>query len=532
MDRRNPAPVDVCIVGAGAAGAVVAKKLGDAGFSVVVLEAGPRFNPATDYPARQHDFEVAGPAVYAPRDPRRDLYTWADVPWFNYSRVKGVGGSTLVYTGISRRFRLSDFRVHSIDGVADDWPITYEDLAPYYEEVERELGVAGQAGAPGEAPRGPYPLPPFAFNCASQTVQKGARKLGWELWPSPLAINSVPYDGRPACVRCGATTVTGCPIGAKGTADVTYIRKAETTGRVEVRPLSMAREITVDSEGRARSVIYFDSMGEEQEQQARMVVVAGNAVESARLLLLSKSSVFPDGLANSSGLVGKYFLEHLAVFTEATFEQRLDPYRGTHGGGMIETFCETNPEHDFVRGWTFEVNNGWLWPYSTARKIAGWGLAHKEAMRNSFGRIVGIATVGEQLPDINNTVTLDPEVVDNYGIPVPCITNKAGANDRAMLKVIKARTVELLEAAGAVEIGEPRHNIGGSSHYMGTCRMGDDPQKSVLNRWCQSHDVPNLFVSDSSGFVTGGTSNPALTIQALAAFSADAMIEMAKQGDL
>ena len=530
--RKKPDPVDVCVIGAGAAGAVVAKKLGVAGFSVVVLEAGPRFNPAKDYPTRQHDFEVAGPALFEPQDPRRDLYTWSDGPWFHFSRIKGVGGSTLVYTGISRRFHVSDFRVRSIDGVADDWPIIYEDLAPYYDEVERELGVAGRAGAPGEAPRGAYPLPPFGFNCASQTIQQGARRLGWELWPSPLAINSVPYDGRPACVRCGATTVTGCPIGAKGTADVTYIRKAEATGRVEVRSLCTAREITVDGQGRARSVIYFDPDGQEQEQEARLVVLAANAVESPRLLLLSKSSLFPQGLANSSGLVGKYFTEHLAVFTRAVFEQRLDPYRGPHGGGMIEHFYDTRPEHDFVRGWTFEVNNGWLWPYSTARKVPGWGLEHKDAMRRVFGRIMGTATVGEQLPDVNNTVTLDPKVVDNYGVPVPRITNRLGANDRAMLKVIKARTVELLEAAGAIEIGEPTHKLGGSSHYLGTCRMGDDPQKSVLNRWCQSHDVPNLFVVDSSGFVTGGAANPALTIQALAAYSSDYMIEQAKRGEL
>jgi len=422
--------------------------------------------------------------------------------------------------------------IRTLDGVADDWPIKYEDLAPYYEEVEIALGVSGKAGAPGEAPRGPYPLPPFAFNCASQTMQAGARKLGWELWPSPLAINSVPYDGRPACVRCGATTVTGCPIGAKGTPDVTYIRKAEATGRVQVRPLCTAREITVDPQGRASGVVYFDQDGQEQEQKARLVVLAANAVETPRLLLLSTSSLFPDGLANSSGLVGKYFTEHIAVFTRAEFEQRLDPYRGHHGGGMIEFFYETRPEHDFARGWTFEVNNGYMWPYSTARKISGWGQDHKDAMREKFGRLVGTATVGEQLPDINNAVRLDPDVVDNYGIPVPCITNKLGENDQAMLKTIKKRNVELLEAAGAVDVWEPQHKPGGSSHYLGTCRMGDDPQTSVVNRWCQSHDVPNLFIADSSPFVTGGAANPALTIQALAAYTSDYMIDAARRGDL
>jgi len=316
------------------------------------------------------------------------------------------------------------------------------------------------------------------------------------------------------------------------TSAVPYIRKAEATGRVEVRPLCTAREITVDAQGRARSVIYFDSDGEEQEQEARLIVLAANAVESPRLLLLSKSSLFPQGLANSSGLVGKYFTEHLAVFTDAVFEQRIDPWRGPHAGGMIEHFYETHPEHDFVRGWTFEVNNGYFWPYSTARRIPGWGQAHKDAMRRLFGHMVSIATVGEQLPDVNNTVTLDPKVVDNYGLPVPHIVNRPGDNDRAMLKAIKARVVELLEAAGAVEIGEPTYRPGGSSHYLGTCRMGDDPRTSVLNRWCQSHDVPNLFVVDSSCFVTGGAANPCLTIQAIAARSADYMIEQAKRGEL
>jgi choline dehydrogenase-like flavoprotein len=532
MRHRKPDAVDVCVIGAGAAGAVAAKKLGEAGFRVVVLEAGPRFNPASDYPARQFDFEVAGPALYDPPDPRRDLYTQGGGTWFNYNRVKAVGGSTLVYTAISRRFHVSDFRVRSLDGVADDWPITYEDLAPYYDEVERELGVAGLAGIPGEAPRGPYPLPPFGFNCASQAIRRGARQLGWELWPSPLAINSEAYDGRPPCIRCGATTVTGCPIGAKGTADVTYIRTAEATGRVDVRPQCTAREISVDAQGRARGVVYFDPEGREQEQEARIVVLAANAVESPRLLLLSKSALFPNGLANSSGLVGKYFTEHLAVFTEATFEQRLDPYRGPHAGGMIEEFYETRPEHGFVRGWTFEVNNGWLWPYSTARKIAGWGLAHKDAMRRTFGRMLSLATVGEQLPDVKNTVTLDEKVVDDHGVPAPKITHSLGANDQAMVQAIKARTVELLEAAGAVEIGEPALKPGGSSHYLGSCRMGNDARTSVLNRWCQSHDVPNLFIVDSSAFVTGGAANPALTIQALAAYSSDYIVEQARLGNL
>jgi len=526
---------DVVIIGCGAGGGVLAKELGEAGLRVVVLEAGKRFNPYVDYRTTERDFEVSATRVFDPEDPRRDLYTSGGADWFNYSRAKGVGGSTLVYVGVSPRFHESDFRVRSADGVADDWPLTYADLEPYYTRVEYEIGISGPSRAeanPFDPPRSrPFPLPPFPYNCASQVIKRGADRLGLHMVHSPVALPSKPWNGRPASVQCGGCRL-GCKIGAKGSIDVTYVRKAEATGRVDIRPQCMAREITVGADGKARSVIYFDADRREQEVEARAIVIAGNAVETPRLLLLSQSSRFPNGLANSSGLVGKYFTEHLAVFTYAVFEERVDTYRGIPAGGMIQDFYATDQRNNFARGFTVEVNNGWQWPLSVAQRVPGWGASHKQRVKELFGHMVGLASVGDQLPDLRNEVSLDPNVKDLYGLPAPRIVNEPRANDQEMLKAIRQRFDEVLQAAGAREIWEPEYRPGGSSHYLGTCRMGSDPRTSVVDPWCRTHDVPNLFIGDSSPFVTGAGVNPALTISALATRTAEGIIAAFKRGEL
>ncbi len=526
---------DVVIIGCGAGGGVLAKELGEAGLHVVVLEAGKRFNPYVDYRTTERDFEVSATRVFDPEDPRRDLYTSGGADWFNYSRAKGVGGSTLVYVGVSPRFHESDFRVRSADGVADDWPLTYADLEPYYTRVEYEIGISGPSGAeanPFDPPRSrPFPLPPFPYNCASQVIKRGADRLGLHMVHSPVALPSKAWNGRPASVQCGGCRL-GCKIGAKGSIDVTYVRKAEATGRVDIRPQCMAREITVGADGKARSVIYFDAERRQQEVEARAIVIAGNAVETPRLLLLSKSSRFPNGLANSSGLVGKYFTEHLAMFTYAVFEERVDSYRGIPAGGMIQDFYATDKRNHFARGFTVEVNNGWQWPLSVAQRVPGWGAGHKQRVKELFGHMVGLASVGDQLPDLRNEVSLDPVVKDLYGLPAPRIVNEPRANDQEMLKAIRQRFDEVLQAAGAREIWEPEYRPGGSSHYLGTCRMGSDPRTSVVDAWCRTHDVPNLFIGDSSPFVTGAGVNPALTISALATRTAEGIIAAFKRGDL
>jgi choline dehydrogenase-like flavoprotein len=526
---------DVVVIGCGAGGGVIAKELAEAGLSVVVLEAGRHYNPATDYHPDIIEFETTGKGVFAAPDPRRDAYTTRPGTWFAVNRVKGVGGSTLHYQGISPRLHESDFRVRSSDGVGDDWPITYEDLEPYYTRVEYELGVSGPDGPdanPFEPPRSkPYPTPAHPFNRASRVVKGGADRLGLHMVREPLAIPTRPWNGRPACVESGACHL-GCSIAAKSSIDVTYVPRALATGRVEIRAGCMAREITVGADGKARSVIYIDPAGREQAVQGRAIVVAGSAVETPRLLLLSSSSRFPHGLANSSGLVGRYFTEHLAVFTYGRFSERLDPWRGTPSGGIIQDYCATNPRNDFVRGWATIVTNNWHWPLTVSQRVAGWGLEHKARMKQLFGHFTGLVANGEQLPDPENRVTLDRFATDTYGLPVPHLDHRLSDNDRAMIKAISAHHRDLLEAAGAVETWSDGYLPGMASHYTGTCRMGTNPSTSVVDPWGRTHDVPNLFIGDGSVWVTSGTANPALTISALAARTADGIVAAFKNNAL
>jgi choline dehydrogenase-like flavoprotein len=526
--------VDVIVIGSGAGGGVIAKELAEAGLELILLEAGRRFDPYKDYPTNAIDFELRAGDVFSPKDGRRDLYTSAGDQEFLYCRVKGVGGATLHYHAMSPRLLESDFRVRSEDGVADNWPISYADLEPYYTKVEYELGVSGPDGEganPFDPPRSrPYPTPPHEFNHASRVMKRGTDKLGLHLVREPLAIPTKDWNGRPACISAG-TCRLGCRIASKSSIDVTYIPKAERTGKVQIRPECMARKITTGTDGRARSVIYFDADGHEEEIFARVIVVAGNAVETPRLLLLSASPFFPDGLANSSGLVGKRFTEHLSMFAQGVFPERLDPWRGVPTGGIIHDFYATNPRNDFLRGWTISVENDGQWPLATARNVSGWGAEHKARVKERFGHVVGLGTAGEQLPDEHNQIALDPSVKDVYGLPVPRITNNHGRNDVAMGRAMSTSLKEILEAAGAAEIHVGDLLYGGSSHYMGTCRMGDNPKTSVVDAWGRSHDVPNLFVGDGSVFVTVGAANPALTISALANRTADGIIEAFKRGE-
>lgn len=522
--------VEVCVIGAGAAGAVAAKELGERGVSVVVLEAGRRYEPPKDYASHRDDWEVATWRVFQLHDP--GSYTSAGEQPFVFHRVRGVGGTTLAYQMVSLRFHESDFQLRSRDGVGEDWPITYSDLEPYYEQVEIELGVSGLNENPWDVRRGPYPNPPHEFSCATKVIKRGCDALGIRVLHTPLASITRPYDGRPPCVHC-CTCGTGCMIRAKSSTDVTYVPKAEATGKVEIRPNCFAREIEVDSHGRAKSVLYIDAEGVEQEQEAEVIVISASAIESVRLLLNSKSPLFPDGLANSSGLVGKYFMVHPSFYVIALATERVSRYKGIPVNAIIQDFYETNPQNDYVKGWTFYLLNGPEGPLTFASLLApAWGRSHKDYMREYFGHTVAIAGQAECLPCETNTITLDPEVVDAYGMPVPRITLTFGANEKALHKAMMEKAVEILEVAGAEIVHGPYVEHSGAGHYMGGCRMGHDPSTSVLNPYCQAHDVPNLFVVDSGSFVTSSGVNPALTIQALATRAAEYIATEGRRGNL
>jgi len=372
MSKSNVA--DACIIGSGAGGAVVARELSEKGISVVVLEAGKRFNPINDFTvATLHDRErIHIKHTEKFKAPKIDRITLSNphnsLPHLAY----GVGGGTQIYLAYLVRLLPDDFSTYTLDSVGADWPITYDDLVPYYNKVEQELGVSGKNGDPWFPSVNPYPNPPFDYSYAAGILKKSFDKMGIKLWYRPTGRISRPFDGRPACIKCGQCS-SGCMINAKSSTMVTYIPKAEATGKAEIRPECAVTEIKVDSQGRARSVVYFDRNDQEHEVQAKVIILSAGAIQSPRILLNSKSSLFPDGLANSSGLVGKNFMQHLSVYPSAVFHERLDSYRG-YGGAATFDFAGTDKKNSFARGYYIAIRNIRTGPARSAIDFAGWGV--------------------------------------------------------------------------------------------------------------------------------------------------------------
>lgn len=525
-------PVDVLIIGAGASGAAMAWSLADTKMRIVCLEQGGWPNPST-YPGTGRDGEarafgaMGGDMGFNPnqRQAASDYPINEDASPIKIANFNGVGGGTVLYAGHFPRFHPSDFRVKSLDGVGDDWPIDYETLAPFYTENDRMMGVAGLAGDPANPLNDGVQMGPLPLGKAGAALAKGFNKLGWHWWPSDSAIATEPYDGRDKCINLGAC-LSGCAQGAKASTDITYWQHAQRAG-VELITEARVREITLDDEGMADGVIYYDADGQEQVLKAHVVVLACNGIGTPRLLLNSKSERFPDGLANSSGLVGKNLMFHPYGYILGVFDEPLDGYRGPGNCMRSQEFYETDDARDFVRGYTFEISRG-MGPVGTAlqgigRGLIPWGEGHHDAYRKLFNRITGMVAICEDLPEEHNRVTLDPNLTDSDGIPAPKIEYTLSDNSRKMLDHAVARATEVLKAAGAKEVlSEAPMSVAGW-HLMGTARMGKDPARSVVNEWGRTHDVKNLFIIDGSIFVTSAGVNPTRTIQALALYVADQM---------
>lgn len=518
--------VDVLIIGAGASGAAMAWSLAETKMQIVCLEQGVRMNPLL-YPSAGKDWEARTAADFAVSPNVRKLPVDYPINEDNspikVANFNGVGGGTVLYAGHFPRFHPSDFQVKSLDGVADDWPVGYQQLSPYYAENERITGVAGMNGDPaypsGNAPR----LPPLPLGRAGKVLAKGFNALGWHWWPSDTAIITQDYDGRARCINLGACTA-GCAQGAKGSADVTYWPHAERAG-VELRTRCRVREITVGADGNATGAIYFDGDGNEQVIHAHMVVVACNGVGTPRLLLNSKSPQHPDGLANSSGLVGKNLMLHPYAWIAGVFDEPTDGHAGPAKLMRSQEFYETDHQRGFVRGYTLEIQRG-MAPVRAAHvglrhgRIP-WGKAHHDAYRDVFGHTTGMVAVCEDLPEEHNRVTLDPSLTDTHGIAAPRIDYTLSDNSERMLAHAVARATEVLTAGGANEVWSESPITYGGWHLMGTARMGTDPQRSVVNEWGRAHDCRNLFIIDGSIFVTSAGVNPTNTIQALTLYAAD-----------
>jgi choline dehydrogenase-like flavoprotein len=517
--------VDVLIIGAGASGAAVAWSLAETRMRIVCLEQGDWPNSA-NFPSTGRDWEARffGDFSMSP-NVRMGIGDYpindADSP-IKIANFNGVGGGTVLYAAHFPRLHPSDFRVRTLDGIADDWPIDYATLEPYYAENDKIMGVAGLSGDPAYPPKSP-PLPPIPLGQTGETIGRGFNALGWHWWPSDAAIATREYEGRAACINLGQC-VAGCAQGAKASTDITYWPLAMRS-RVEVRTRCRVRAIETNDQGMASGAYYFDSEGNEHFQPAEIVIVACNGVGTPRILLNSASPRFPSGLANSSGLVGKNLMFHPDARIQAVFDQPLDGYRGPHISIWSQEFYETDRSRGFVRGYTFQINRG-LGPVTTAmfgllNGAIPWGPGHHGAFRRYFNHTADILAICEDLPEETNQVTLDPELKDANGIPAPRIHYRLGENSERMLIHSIERGKEAARAAGAIEVqGEYPWALAGW-HLMGTARMGRDPRRSVVNEWGRCHDVKNLFIVDGSIFVTSGGVNPTSTIQALALYIAD-----------
>jgi choline dehydrogenase-like flavoprotein len=532
------ADTDVLVIGAGAAGAAVSARLSESGVRVVCLEQGDWVPPET-IPSGSPDWEIRRQTTHHPSPNVRRLA--ADYP-INDSAAdlkpllyNAVGGSTIHWGAHFPRLRPSDFRVRTLDGVADDWPLDYDELAPYYDRNDEHVGVSGVAGDPGNPPRSPRQMPPVPLGRGGELLAAAFDRLGWHWWPADVAINTRPYgDGRRACNNCGPCDL-GCPRGARSSADLVYWPRALRQGAV-LRTHARVCEVTVDSRGRASGVLYFDANGNVRRQRGNVVVLACNAIGTPRLLLASASKRFPEGLANSSGLVGKNLMLHPVAMVTGLFDEPIDGYKGPFVTSLVcQEFYETDRARSFVRGYQMQLcrSNG---PLGTA--LGGpylpridWGNDHHRMFLEQFGHGASFAITAEDLPDEGNCVTLDPTLVDAHGIPAPAVRYRIGENTFAIIEHGISRATEAFAEAGANRVVAPGL-IDSAFHLLGTARLGSDPRRSVADAFGRTHDVPNLFVADSSLFVTGGAVNPASTVQALALRTADHILQTRRTIDV
>ncbi len=500
----------VVIIGTGAGGGVLANELAQRGVSVVSLEAGKRHLPE-DY----INDEWASFGQLAWLDARTTSGDWrvaTDFSGLPTWIVKAVGGATVHWAGASLRFQPHEWKAKTNYGVVSganllDWPIDSKEMAPWYKKAEDKLGVTrtgGRKGLPG--------------NNNFKVFEAGAKKLGYKyVHTGRMAINAEDYDGRTSCQQVGFC-FQGCKYGAKWSAAYTDIPRGEATGNLEVREQSQVLRIEHDRSGKITGVVYADKNGKEQMQKARIVCVAGNSIESPRLLLNSASSKFPDGLANSSGQVGRNYMRHMTGSVYANFEKPVKMWRGTTMAGIITDESKHDPSRGFVGGYEMETLSIGL-PFMAAFLDPGsWGREFATAL-DSYENMAGMWLVGEDMPQETNRVSLNHDVKDQFGLPAPNVHFDDHPNDIAMRNHAYKQGTAVYEAVGATRtFPTPPYP---STHNLGTNRMSKNPRDGVVNKWGQTHDIKNLFISDGSQFTTGAAENPTLTIVALAIRQAD-----------
>lgn len=543
---------DVIVVGSGAGGSLTAYGLAMAGVKVILLEMGPRFDPAKDYFLNDADWEMKNPFLKhipdtftAPMKQLDDKYFHLSSSIlqrglnrreFDYHRACGVGGTTLRYQGEAHRFPPHAFRMKTVYGMAEDWPISYADIDPYYLKVETLLGVAGNPH-PLFPRTAPFPNPAHPLSCASSRVAEACRKLGMTLSENTLAILSRPSGKRPACIYCKLCSL-GCMIGDKGSADIAVLPAAEKTGKLKIRSNSVAIGILTNKKGRAEGLVVSDRLtGKKTRLRSRVVVLAGGAIETPRLLLNSANKFFPQGLCNRNAMVGTHLMENLEVGLLFVFPKKVKSYQGVSIDSKVWDFAVPDPGKGRERPFTLAscgAPDGVIGPASFAMKLAkGFGKKHRQFVEKYYGAHAMVFGIAEQLPRRSNRVMLDPEEKDEHGMSKALVDVTLDDGDHKALDVMLDLCRDLAKASGAEKLlgHYTTYDVSSATHVCGTARMGRDPKTSVVDSWGRSHEIRNLFIADASVLVTQGCgASPSLTIQALALRTADHITLALKKG--
>ena len=539
---------DILVVGAGAGGAAAAWALADKGLKVILADAGPRFE-AGDYGNSADDWEhrwlpakpghqgrhevVAGQPLESRWDglknisaPRQRLSKRTHRNSYGYSHVRGIGGSTLHFTGWMHRLRPEAMQMSTRFGVAADWPVSYDELEPYYVKAEYMVGVAGPGPAPGRPMSQPYPLPPHPPSTLSQAIAMGARSLGLNMVQNPVAAPSRDWLGRPSCNYCGCCQ-RGCERGDKGSADLTFVRPAENTGRCQVLPAHTLVEFERGDGDELAGAIVLDAQGQRIRIVARHYILAAGAIETPRLLLAM------DGLANESGQVGRNFMETLGGGLTGMLDRQILSYRGYPEDTICWDFNAPDALEGIPGGGVIcptVVSTNYSGPARYAeRLVEGFGSDFKRRMRDEFGRAAGVTFICENLPNAGSFVDLSPGKTDESGLPIARIHSHLPDLEIERLATITKRAEDILKASGAAAILDRFTNFETfhSSHVMGTCRMGHDPDNSVVNAQQRSHRWRNLWIADASVFPSSGSGEgPSLTLHALSIRMADNIVAM------